>query len=92
MTPIIKEVPVLKWFNGVKCNKKLQNVINENIEWFWKNDPCLEYESNINELWKYFKLWCIPNCKENFEDMDEAIIEAEVNKSYDAWRNWNFTH
>lgn len=72
--------------------EKLQNIINENIEWFWNNDPMLEYESNTEELWNGFKLWCIPNCKENFEDMDESIIEEAVNASYDTWRNWNFAN
>lgn len=72
--------------------KKLHDIINENIEWFWKNDPCLEYECNVNKLWKYFKSWCIQNCKENFEDIEEYIIEAEVNRSYNTWRYWNLTH
>lgn len=68
--------------------KNLRNIIKENIEWFWNNDPMLEYESNTEKLWDGFKLWCIPNCKENFEGMDESIIEEFVNKSFDIWKNW----
>lgn len=66
--------------------ERLKKIISENIEWFWKNDPMLEYESNIEELWTGFKLWCIPNCKENFENLEESIIEAEVNNSYAEWK------
>ena len=66
--------------------ENLRNIINENIEWFWSNDPMLEYESNIEELWNGFKLWCVPNCKENFENLDESVIEAEVNNSYLNWK------
>lgn len=66
--------------------KNLMNVIRENIKWFWSNDPMLEYESNTKELWNGFKLWCIPNCKENFENLDESIIEEAVNNSYFEWK------
>lgn len=66
--------------------KDLQDIIKENIEWFWNNDPILEYETDIEKLWDGFKIWCIQNCKENFENIEEAIIEAEINNSYLDWK------
>ena len=64
----------------------LKNIISENIEWFWANDPLVENETDIDKLWNGFKLWCIPNCKENFDNLDETIIEEEVNNNYLEWK------
>ena len=66
--------------------KDLRNIIKENIEWFWKEDSLAEHETDVEKLWNGFKAWCMQNCKECFEDMEEAIIEAEVNNSYSVWK------
>lgn len=65
----------------------LRKIIYGNIKWFWYNDPVLKYENDIKKLWIYFKLWCIQNCKEIFNELEESFIEEEVNASYDIWKN-----
>lgn len=67
--------------------KELKEIINENIEWFWNNDPMLEYETDIQKLWNGFKVWCIQNCKECFENLEDSVIEKEVDNSYFDWKN-----
>lgn len=65
---------------------EFKNIIKENIEWFWENDSLVKHETDTEKLWNGFKVWCVQNCKECFEDMEESIIEAEVNNSYLAWK------
>lgn len=67
--------------------EKLQNIIDENIKYFWENDPILENETEELKLWDAFKLWCIPNLQENFEDLDKSFIEKVVNKNFDNWKS-----
>lgn len=64
---------------------ELHNIIKENMEWFWKNDSIVEHETDITKLWNAFKVWCIQNCKEVFENLDEAFIECEVDVHYYYW-------
>ena len=80
-------------YGGYTMIENLQNIINENIEWFWNNDPMLEYESNVDELWNGFKLWCVQNCMEVCEEnnmpMKESFVERLVLDNFDNWLNWN---
>lgn len=63
----------------------LNGIIEENIEWFWNNDSIVSYETSKSKLWNAFKVWCIQNCMEIFDGLDESVVEKAVDKNYDNW-------
>lgn len=65
--------------------KILNGIIEENIEWFWNNDPIVSYETDIIKLWDAFKVWCVQNCLEVVDGLEESIVEKAVDKSYSNW-------
>jgi hypothetical protein len=65
----------------------LQGIIEENIEYFWNNDPIIDYETNMTKLWNAFKIWCMQNCLEIFNTLEESTIEKMIDKSYSNWTN-----
>lgn len=65
----------------------LNGIIEENIEWFWNNDSIVSCETNMSKLWEAFKVWCMQNCLEIFNDLDETIVENAVDKNYSNWVN-----
>ena len=65
--------------------KILQGIIEENIEWFWGNDSIVSYETNISKLWSAFKVWCVQNCMEVLDNLDESIISKVVDRHYHNW-------
>lgn len=69
--------------NTVKA--EVEKIIDSNIEWFWNNDPMLEYETNTEKLWLAFREWCIQNCKEVCKGLTESFIEQEVDDKYSSW-------
>lgn len=64
---------------------ELHNIIKENVKWFWNNDPMVEYETDMEKLWNAFKVWCVQNCKEIFDNLDESCIECEIDSHYYFW-------
>jgi hypothetical protein len=68
----------------------LQGIIEENIDWFWNNDSIVDHETNMSKLWDAFKVWCVQNCKEIFDDLDETIIDEAVDQNYNKWINGLF--
>lgn len=70
----------------MKNSKKILNgIIEDNIEWFWHNDPMLDYETNMTKLWNGFKVWCVENCLELFDNLDKAYVEKIVDNNYSKW-------
>lgn len=65
--------------------KILNGIIEENIEWFWNNDPIVSYETDMIKLWDAFKVWCVQNCLEVVDGLEESIVEKAVDKSYSNW-------
>lgn len=65
----------------------LNGIIEENIEWFWSNDSIVSYETNMSKLWNAFKVWCVQNCLEVVSGLDKAIVDKEVDRSYNHWLN-----
>lgn len=63
----------------------LNGIIEENIEWFWNNDSIVDCETNTMNLWKAFKSWCMQNCTEVFDDLEESIIEKAIDNNFDIW-------
>ena len=63
----------------------LNGIIEENIEWFWNNDPIVSYETNTMKLWDAFKVWCVQNCAEIFDNLEESIIEKIIDNNFDSW-------
>lgn len=63
----------------------LQGIIEENIDWFWNNDSIVSYETNMEKLWDAFKAWCVPNCLEVVDGLDESIVSKVVNSNYSNW-------
>lgn len=68
----------------------LQDVIEENIEWFWNHDPILWFDEKtghdreealacngetVDKFWIAFRDWCVEVCKENFDGHREVFIE-----------------
>ena len=81
----------------------LENIINENIEWFWDNDssiwcddggvfkdePTTITEFNVKEIWGYFKTWCYYNIKDNCLERNETIEDSIVNETIDnSYKRW----
>lgn len=72
----------------------LQNIIEENIEWFWKNDPvvwcdengvCRENplpcdEETVDKFWIAFRDWCVQNCKDVCEENNMPITESFIQR------------
>lgn len=71
----------------------LQDVIEENIEWFWNHDPILWFDEKtgydrekplvcdgktVDKFWIAFRDWCVEVCKENFDGHGEMFIEPSV--------------
>ena len=65
----------------------LQGIIEENIEWFWYNDPLVDCEFDMSKLWDGFKVWCTQNCLEVFSDLDESVVDKAVDNNYHNWEN-----
>ena len=63
----------------------LKEIIRSNIEWFWNNDPLVENEANIDNLWVGYKLFCLQNCTEVLEEVPENQIIQKINDMYDEW-------
>ena len=63
----------------------LQGIIEENIDWFWGNDPIVSYETNIEKLWNAFKAWCLPNCLEVVDGLEESIVDKVIDSNYSIW-------
>ena len=63
----------------------LNGIIEENIDWFWGNDSIVSYETNMEKLWSAFKVWCVQNCLELFDNLDESVIEKAVDRNYNNW-------
>ena len=63
----------------------LNGIIEENIDWFWNNDSIVSYETDIIKLWDAFKVWCVQNCLEVLDGLDESIIEKAVDRNYSNW-------
>ena len=81
----------------------LENIINENIEWFWDNDssiwcddggvfkdePTTITEFNVKEIWGYFKTWCYYNIKDYCLERNETIEDSIVNETIDnSYKRW----
>ena len=81
----------------------LENMINENIEFFWNNDssiwcddggvfkdePTIITEFNVKEIWSYFKAWCYYNIKECYFEKNKIIKDRIVNAAIDrSYDNW----
>ena len=62
-----------------------QGIIEENIEWFWHNDPMVDYETDTEKLWNGFKTWCVQNCLEVFDDIEESVVAKMVEANYSNW-------
>ena len=62
----------------------LQDIINENIEYFWDNDPIVDIETNSIKLWDAFKAWCVQNCME-VTGFSKHTVEKSVNENYNTW-------
>jgi len=65
----------------------LQGIIEENIEWFWHNDSLVSHETNMGKLWDGFKVWCVQNCLEIFNDLEESVVDRLVEQNYSNWVN-----
>lgn len=65
----------------------LQGIIQENIEWFWNNDPFVDSETNMAKLWDGFKVWCVQNCLEIFNDLEESVVDRLVDQNYSNWKD-----
>ena len=63
----------------------LNGIIEENIDWFWNNDPLVDCETNMEKLWKGFKAWCIQNCLEVVDGAEESVISKAVDRNYSNW-------
>ena len=63
----------------------LNDIIVENIEWFWHNDSIVSYTTNMDKLWDAFKVWCVQNCMELFNGLEESVIEKAVDNNYSNW-------
>lgn len=63
----------------------LQGIIEENIDYFWNNDSIVSYETNMRKLWDAFKVWCMQNCTELFDDIEESIIDNLIDQNYYSW-------
>ena len=63
----------------------LNGIIEENIDWFWNNDPLVSCETNMTKLWNGFKVWCVQNCMEIFDSLGETVIEKAVDQNYSNW-------
>jgi hypothetical protein len=76
-----------------KTMENLQDIIEDNIEWFWNNDPIIWFDENtgcyrdkplacdgetVDKFWIAFRDWCVEDCKENFDGHGEAFIELSV--------------
>lgn len=67
--------------------KILQGIIEENIEWFWSNDSLVSYETDVTNLWNGFKAWCVQNCLEVLDGLDESLVDRTVEYNYSNWLN-----
>ena len=65
--------------------KVLQGIIEENIDWFWNNDSIVSYETDMTNLWDAFKVWCVQNCTEVVNGLEESIIDRAVDRNYNNW-------
>ena len=65
----------------------LNGINEENIDWFWNNDSIVSYETDMIKLWDAFKVWCVQNCLEVLDGLDESIIDKEVDRNYNNWLN-----
>lgn len=63
----------------------LQGIIEENIEWFWNNDPIVDRETNMTKLWDAFKVWCVQNCLEIMDSLGKHVAERAVDRNYNNW-------
>lgn len=63
----------------------LNGIIEENIDWFWNNDSIVSYETDMTKLWDAFKVWCVQNCLEVFDGLEEPIVEKAVDRNYSNW-------
>lgn len=63
----------------------LNGIIEENIEWFWNNDSIVSYETDTMKLWCAFKTWCVQNCLEVVDGLDEHVVDKAVDRHYSAW-------
>ena len=63
----------------------LNGIIEENIDWFWNNDSIVSYETNMSKLWNAFKAWCVPNCLEVVNGLEESIVDKAVERNYNNW-------
>lgn len=63
----------------------LNGIIEENIDWFWNNDSIVSYETDMIKLWDAFKVWCLQNCLEVLDGLEESIVEKAVDRSYSNW-------
>ena len=63
----------------------LQGIIEENIEWFWGNDSLVSYETDITKLWNGFKVWCVQNCLEIVNGLEESVVDKAVERNYSNW-------
>lgn len=69
--------------------EKINEIIQENIQFFWNNDPLvLDYETEAIILWDGFKVWCMQNCLEVFDDLEESVIEEVINNNYTNWASY----
>ena len=65
--------------------KVLNGIIEENIDWFWNNDSIVSYETDMIKLWDAFKVWCVQNCLEVLDGVEESIVNKVIDQNYNNW-------
>lgn len=68
-------------------NRLLKEIVKENIEWFWNNDPIVDSNANDFDVWEAFRAWCVQNLMEL--GVSKRTAEKETNKGYCFWRAYN---
>lgn len=65
--------------------KILNGIIEENIDYFWNNDSIVSYETDTMKLWDAFKVWCVQNCLEVLDGVEESIVDKAIDQNYNNW-------
>lgn len=63
----------------------LNGIIEENIDWFWNNDSIVSCETDMMKLWEAFKVWCVQNCLEVVDGVEESVVSKAVDRKYSNW-------
>lgn len=63
----------------------MEEIIQENIEYFWSFDPLVGCENDTQKLWEGFKSWCVQDLIDVFDGISEEDAVIAVETKYQEW-------